>query len=77
MSNLYGPRTVTSAEDECRRQTELRESAARDLADLAAKYEAKQSAAADLEVKVKVSGRSRDGVRSVAAHVRGVWRRRP
>ena len=53
--DLSRVRTVTSAEDECRRQTDLREAAARELADLAVKYEVKQGAAADLETKVKVS----------------------
>ncbi|XP_043197254.1 sarcolemmal membrane-associated protein-like isoform X5 [Amphibalanus amphitrite] len=46
-------RTVSSAQDECRRQTDLRDAAGRELTELAAKYEAKQSAVAELETKVK------------------------
>ncbi|XP_037086644.1 sarcolemmal membrane-associated protein-like [Pollicipes pollicipes] len=46
-------RSLTSAQDECRCQTELREATAGELAELAAKYEAKLATLTELETKVK------------------------
>ena len=63
---------MSSAQDECRRQTDLRDAAGRELSELAAKYEDKQGAVAELETKVKVSIGSPARRRS-GAEGRRVW----